>query len=158
VTPRGPWYDESWKGDVSKSGGVVTNIGVHFLDLLLWLFGRLHKSLVFQSEPRRASGFLALDRANVRWFLSVERKDVVHAGYEGSGTAIRDLRIEGAGVDLSGGFGELHTESYVRILGKQGFSIQDARPSIDLAYLIRESQVAPLAPELAHRFLLRDPP
>lgn len=154
VSPRGPWYDESWKGDPRLSGGVVVNIGIHFLDLLLWMFGTCSESLVFLSEPRRASGWLRLARANVRWFLSVDASDLPRT-VDGS-RSCRSLRVlDGEPIDISGGFEELHTKSYAAILAGRGFGIETARPSVELAYRIRTGGVAEPDPELVHPLVRR---
>jgi UDP-N-acetyl-2-amino-2-deoxyglucuronate dehydrogenase len=154
VTARGPWYDESWKGNQSKSGGVVTNIGVHFLDVLLWMFGPCAESLVFLSEPRRASGWLRLRRANVRWFLSVNADDLPREAVTSGLRSYRQLRIRcGEEVDLSGGFERLHTLSYERILEGEGFGILAARPSVELAHRIRTSSLSVPDRELFHPFM-----
>lgn len=140
VTPRGPWYDVSWKGDASKSGGIPTNIGIHLFDLLLWLFGPLETARVHLREPRRMSGFLELERARVRWFLSIEQGDLP----SGTGTPKRSLRIDGDLFDFSDGFSDLHTRVYEEILAGRGCGIDLARPSIDLAYRLRHAPLSHL--------------
>lgn len=143
VTPRGAWYDASWKGTLEKSGGVMTNIGIHFFDLLLWLFGPADDCLVHVAESRRAAGYLSLERARVRWFLSTRVEDL--ALFDGSGTkkTQRSMTVDGQELDLSAGFTDLHTLSYREILAGRGFGVDDARPGIGLAHRLRMTRVAP---------------
>lgn len=143
VTARGPWYDVSWKGSEERSGGLVTNIGIHFFDVLLWLFGRAEQCEVHLREPRRAAGAIQLARARVQWFLSAERADLPFAPEAGSRTSIRSIVIDGEQLEFSDGFGDLHTRSYEEILAGRGFGIDDARPSIELAHTIRHTPVTP---------------
>ena len=138
--PRGRWYRYSWKGDEEKSGGVATNIGIHFYDLLLWLFGRVQSSRVHVADGNRLAGALELERARVRWFLSIDRADVP-AGVTG---AYRSIVIDGHEVDFAEGFADLHTRVYAETLAGRGFTIADARPSIELVHQIRTA--APVAP------------
>jgi UDP-N-acetyl-2-amino-2-deoxyglucuronate dehydrogenase len=140
VTRRGAWYHASWKGDEQKSGGLAMNIGVHFFDLLLWLFGSVQRNLVHLAEPARMAGFLELERARVRWFLSVDVADIPRAIREKGGHAYRSITIDGDEFDLSHGFTELHTEVYKETLAGRGFTVSDARPSVDLVYAIRNSR------------------
>ncbi|MCL2724456.1 MAG: Gfo/Idh/MocA family oxidoreductase [Polyangiaceae bacterium] len=144
ITSRGRWYDVSWKGESEKSGGVPTNIGVHFFDLLLWLFGPLDISRVHLAEPRRMSGFLALERANVRWFLSVEERDLPFQAEPGKRTTFRSITVDGQEIEFSEGFADLHTRIYEEILAGRGYGIQVAKPSIELAYRLRTSSLSPL--------------
>ena len=109
VTRRGRWYHYSWKGKEEKSGGLVMNIGVHFFDLLLWLFGRPERSVVHHQSKTRAAGFLSLERADVRWFLSIESRDIPSRIRRLGGYAYRSITVDGAELDLSSGFGDLHT-------------------------------------------------
>jgi UDP-N-acetyl-2-amino-2-deoxyglucuronate dehydrogenase len=154
VTQRGPWYDISWKGSPEKSGGVAMNIGVHLFDLCLWLFGPMHESFVHLSSPRRMAGALELEWASVRWFLSIERDDVPEEYLQKEQTAYRSMTIGGEEVEFSSGFTDLHTEVYRRALSGQGLGIEDARPSIELVYAIRQDEV--VAPdENAHPHLAR---
>lgn len=148
VTARGPWYDVSWKGAEERSGGVATNIGIHFFDLLLWLFGRAQRCEVHLREKRRMSGFLELERADVRWFLSIERSDLPFEATPAKQT-FRSIRVDAREIEFTGGFGALHTAVYRDILAGQGFGIADARPSIELVHAIRTAEVRPNA-ETAH--------
>lgn len=142
VTSRGRWYFVSWKGSEEKSGGVGTNIGIHFFDLLLWLFGPVEAVEVHLRQDRRMAGFLELERARVRWFLSVERGDLPAAVAAAGRTTWRSITVDGAEVEFSEGFTDLHTRVYERVLAGQGFGIDDARPSIVLAHDLRERPVA----------------
>lgn len=155
ITRRGAWYHHSWKGSEEKSGGLVMNIGIHFFDLLLWLFGPADRSLVHQSTPSRVSGYLELQRARVRWLLSVDVNDLPADVRARGGYAHRSITIDGQELDLSAGFTDLHTEVYRDILAGRGFGIADCRPAIDLVYQVRYSRPAP-ANGLAHPLLSRE--
>jgi UDP-N-acetyl-2-amino-2-deoxyglucuronate dehydrogenase len=139
ITSRGAWYDVSWKGQPEKSGGVAVNIGIHFFDLLLWLFGPCADVRVDASEPRRMAGRLELERADVRWLLSVNQSDLPAEAVAAGRTTHRSLTIDGAEVEFSDGFADLHTEVYRATLSGKGFGIADARPSIELTYRIRSA-------------------
>lgn len=154
VTGRGAWYLTSWKGSVEKSGGLSVNIGIHFFDLLLWLFGPCERSELHLAEPRRMAGFLALRDADVRWFLSVDPADLPGGARPGGLTTHRSITIDGAELEFTEGFTDLHTRVYERALAGQGFRIADARPSIELVYRIRTSPPS-MDPETAHPLLLR---
>jgi len=145
VTSRGTWYRYSWKGDVSKSGGVVTNIGIHFFDLLIWLFGEAKRNEVHLSEPDRVGGAIELENADVQWFLSIDARDLPEA-VRGVQPTYRSITVDGEEIEFSGGFRDLHTRVYEETLEGRGFGIEDARPSIELVYRIRES--APVVPNL----------
>ena len=147
VTRRGRWYDVSWKGDMERSGGVTMNIGIHFFDMLQWIFGAPEKSTVHLREPRRYGGVLELERARVRWFLSVDAEDLPQSVREAGGYAHRSLKIDGEEVDFSHGFTELHTEVYRQILAGNGFSVADARPSIETVYGIRTTELSAITPD-----------
>jgi len=142
VTSRGPWYDVSWKASAEKSGGVPTNIGIHLFDLLVWLFGGVRNSRVHVSETRRFAGALELERANVRWFLSIEAADLPFAAQPGARTTFRSIVVDGSEIEFSEGFGDLHTRVYEKTLAGQGFRIGDARPSIELVHAIRTAPTA----------------
>jgi UDP-N-acetyl-2-amino-2-deoxyglucuronate dehydrogenase len=144
VTARGPWYDVSWKGVEEKSGGVATNIGIHFFDMVQWLFGEFGNVKVYLKEKGRMSGFIELDRADVSWFLSVVGDDLPVAVKPGEPMTYRSITIDGEEVEFSGGFTDLHTRVYEKTLAGDGFGIEDARASIDLTYQIRQSGVSPL--------------
>jgi UDP-N-acetyl-2-amino-2-deoxyglucuronate dehydrogenase len=139
ITARGRWYLFSWKGDEEKSGGLVTNIGIHFFDMLLWIFGGVVRSEVVQNERTRAGGRLELEKASVDWFLSIEREDLPAAVREEEGTTFRAITVDGDAFEFSGGFADLHTRVYEEILAGRGCGIEAARPSIDLVRRIRDS-------------------
>ena len=140
VTSRGTWYRYSWKGDPQKSGGLATNIGIHFFDLLLWLFGDVVRSEVHLADPERTAGVLELQRADVQWFLSIDRNDLP-APVRGVQPTFRSITVDGEEVEFSGGFRDLHTLVYERTLAGEGFRIADARPSIELVHRIRTADV-----------------
>ncbi len=154
VTSRGSWYDVSWKGTNEKSGGVATNIDVHFFDLLIWLFGSAEEVQVFLSDQRKMSGMLQLQRAQVKWFLSVDRNDLPAEGSRSNHTTFRSITIDGTEIEFTDGFTDLHTRVYEETLAGRGFGIQDARPSIELVHRIRTTPVQPFNGE-AHPFLLK---
>jgi len=139
ITARGSWYDVSWKGHTERSGGIITNIGIHFFDLLLWLFGGVQRSQVHLREEHRASGFLELQRADVQWYLSTDMTDLPFAAEPGKRTTFRSITVDGREVEFSQGFTDLHTRVYQQILGGGGFGIDTARPSIELTSSIREA-------------------
>jgi len=149
ITSRGRWFNASWKGSLEKSGGLALNIGVHFFDLLIWLFGKPTESSVFLARPDKISGVFELERARVRWFLSVDQNDLPAAVRAQGKTAYRFLSTDGHEIEFSDGFPDLHTAVYRDILEGGGFGIEDARPSIQLAYDIRSA--TPVAPtSVAH--------
>jgi len=140
VTRRGPWYHVSWKGSEEKSGGLAMNIGVHFFDLVIWLFGEVAKSEVHLRRADKMAGVLELERARVRWFLSVDRGDLPADREEGQ-VALRRMTVDGQEVDLSSGFADLHTRVYEEIEAGRGLGIADARPSIRAVYGIRRAEL-----------------
>ena len=137
VTARGRWYDVSWKGSPERSGGIVCNIGIHFFDLLIWLFGDVQDAEVHLREARRGAGTLQLQRARVRWFLSCEASDLPFPAEPGGKTTHRSIQIDGDEIEFTEGFTDLHTRVYEEVLAGRGFSIADARPAISLAHRIR---------------------
>lgn len=141
VTARGPWYNVSWKGSEERSGGVVTNIGIHFFDLLLWWFGGCKESVVHLHDERRAAGSLELDRARVSWFLSADQADLPTPATPGQRATYRSITVDGQEVEFSDGFADLHTRVYQDALVGRGFGIDDARPSIELSSQIRRAPV-----------------
>ena len=140
VTPRGRWYMISWKGDVSKSGGIATNIGIHFFDVLQWIFGEVKYNIVHISEPKKAAGFLELEKARVRWFLSLDRDDLPMELKDTGPKAHRCISMDGEEIEFSGDFENLHTRSYESILDGKGFSMQDAKPAINIVSTIRHAK------------------
>jgi UDP-N-acetyl-2-amino-2-deoxyglucuronate dehydrogenase len=139
ITSRGNWYYISWKGDVQKSGGVATNIGIHFFDMLTWIFGDTTKNIVHISQPNKAAGYLELENARVRWFLSIDYNDLPESIKEAGKRTFRSIIVDGEEIEFSEGFGELHTTSYREILAGRGFGLNDARQSVITAFTIRNS-------------------
>ena len=154
VTSRGNWYNFSWKGDIQKSGGVATNIGIHFFDMLGWIFGGTIRNLVHLSKHNKAAGYLELERARIRWFLSLDENDLPEASKNKGQRAFRSIVIDGEEVEYSDGFTELHTSTYKEILAGRGFGLNDARQSVDIAYNIRNSKVSPLTGDY-HPYLIK---
>jgi UDP-N-acetyl-2-amino-2-deoxyglucuronate dehydrogenase len=142
ITARGPWYHQTWKGRVERSGGVGTNIGIHFFDMLSWLFGDVTDSVVHLNDGRRMAGALTLRRARVRWYLSVEAADLPFTPEPGKRLTHRSITVDGEEVEFSEGFGDLHTRVYERTLAGNGFRIPDARPSIELVHRLRTAAPA----------------
>jgi UDP-N-acetyl-2-amino-2-deoxyglucuronate dehydrogenase len=143
ITSRGLWYHYSWKGEKDKSGGIATNIGIHFFDLLMWLFGDVQKSEVYYSDQYKLGGFLELKDANVKWFLSLDRNDLSAQTVADKKSTFRSIIIDGEEIQFSEGFTDLHTKVYERTLCGNGFGIQEARPSIKLVHNIRTAKVIP---------------
>jgi UDP-N-acetyl-2-amino-2-deoxyglucuronate dehydrogenase len=143
VTSRGNWYDVSWKGIEERSGGIATNIGVHFFDLLLWLFGPVQECVVHTKEPKRMAGFIELAKADVRWFLSADTRDLPYPAVPGSKTTFRSITVGGKEIEFSEGFTDLHTKVYEKVLVGAGFGIEDARGAIELVHRIRSSPLSP---------------
>jgi UDP-N-acetyl-2-amino-2-deoxyglucuronate dehydrogenase len=139
ITSRGNWYFISWKGDVQKSGGVATNIGVHFFDMLTWIFGDVKENLVHISESSKAAGFLKLERANVRWFLSVDFNDIPDEIKRKNQRTFRSITVEGEEIEFSGGFTDLHTLTYQGILKGDGFGLEETKRSIETVFNIRNA-------------------
>lgn len=137
ITSRGNWYYTSWKGDERKSGGVATNIGVHFYDMLTWVFGKVKKNIVHVSGHDRVAGFLEMERARVRYFLSINYDTLPKEAKEAGKRTYRSLLMEGNDVEFSDGFTELHTNSYINILNGNGFGLEEARGSIETVHDIR---------------------
>ncbi len=139
-TARGNWYFTSWKADLNKSGGVATNIGVHFYDMLIWIFGDVKKNIVHVSEAKKAAGFLQLERARVRWFLSVDYNDIPNEIKAKGQRTFRSIKVQGEEIEFSGGFTDLHTLSYKKILEGEGYGIDEIRPSLQTVYDIRNAK------------------
>lgn len=140
ITSRGNWYYTSWKGDVHKSGGIATNIGVHFYDMLSWVFGSVKKNVVHVYTHDRAAGYLELEKARVRYFLSINAENLPENAVKGEKLTYRTINIDGEEFEFSKGFTELHTESYKNILAGNGFGIEDARNAINIVYDIRHAE------------------
>jgi UDP-N-acetyl-2-amino-2-deoxyglucuronate dehydrogenase len=139
ITSRGRWYHISWKGDIQKSGGIATNIGVHFFDMLTWIFGSVKQNIVHKIDANMASGYLDLEQARVKWYLSLDYNDVPQEVKEMGQRTYRSIIIDGEEIEFSGGFTDLHTESYKHILSGKGFGILDSKPAIDTVYTIRNN-------------------
>jgi UDP-N-acetyl-2-amino-2-deoxyglucuronate dehydrogenase len=149
IAPRGRWYHTSWKGEDQKSGGVATNIGVHFFDMLGYVFGPLELQVAHLREAARAGGFLSYQKADVRWFLSVDQADLAGIGIAHK-TTYRSILLDGNEVEFSDGFADLHTGSYEKILKGEGYGVDDVRHSIEVvsafrtAALTREREFHPI--------------
>ena len=151
ITSRGRWYHTSWKGDENKSGGIATNIGVHFYDMLSFVFGKVKHNIVHHRSPDCAAGYLEYEKARVRWFLSINRADLP-ANMPPKQTTFRSITVNGEEIEFSGGFTDLHTLSYEEILKGNGFSLDEVRPSIETVAKIRTAPLEPKQGEL-HPFL-----
>jgi UDP-N-acetyl-2-amino-2-deoxyglucuronate dehydrogenase len=139
-TSRGKWYHHSWKGDPSKSGGIATNIGVHFFDMLMWIFGDIKENIVERHDNSIASGKLVLERGNVNWLLSVDYEKIPEQIRATGARTFRSIKVGEEAFEFSGGFTELHTHSYQHILDGDGFRISDARKAIQLVHEIRNAK------------------
>jgi UDP-N-acetyl-2-amino-2-deoxyglucuronate dehydrogenase len=146
LTARGRWYDVSWKGVEERSGGIVVNIGIHFFDLLVWLFGPVERAEVHLRDGKRAAGTLTLANADVQWYLSAESSDLPFAPVPGTKTTYRSIMVDGEQLEFSDGFTDLHTRVYEEVLAGRGFGIADARPSIELSHRIRQAPITDAAP------------
>ena len=151
ITSRGKWYAESWKGDPRKSFGVATNIGVHFFDMLHFIFGKLQANVVHHNGEAKAAGFLEYERARVRWFLSIDANDLP-AEVKGKKPTFRSIDISGEQLEFSEGFTDLHTVSYREILAGRGYGLADARHCVETVDVIRSAAAQP-AGSLGHPFL-----
>jgi UDP-N-acetyl-2-amino-2-deoxyglucuronate dehydrogenase len=140
ITSRGNWYSISWKGDIQKSGGVATNIGIHFFDMLSWIFGNSRKNIVHLSEPHKAAGYLELENARVRWFLSLDYNDIPVTVKASGKRTFRSITVDGEEIEFSEGFADLHTMSYREILAGRGFGLNEAWQSVETSYTIRNSK------------------
>ena len=142
ITSRGKWYDISWKGDQSKSGGIATNIGVHFYDMLSWIFGEVQENVVHLRAKDKSSGYLEFKNARVRWFLSINEHDLpVHIKDKGQRT-YRSITIDDEELEFSSGFTDLHTKSYEHILKGKGFGMEEAQKSIQIVHDIRNTSIS----------------
>jgi Predicted dehydrogenases and related proteins len=151
ITTRGKWYYTSWKGDITKSGGIATNIGIHFFDMLIWIFGNVTNNVVHIHTHDRAAGFLQLEKANVRWFLSINNRTLPASAINSGQHTYRSITIDGEEIEFSGGFSDLHTKSYEAILTGNGYSLLETLPTIELVHNIR-SQVPVGAKDDYHPF------
>jgi len=140
VTSRGNWYSISWKGDIQKSGGVATNIGIHFFDMLGWIFGKSKNNTVHLTAPNKAAGFLELENARVRWFLSLDFDDIPEKIKATGRRTYRSITVDSEEIEFSEGFTDLHTLTYKEILAGRGFGLKEARQSVETAYIIRNAE------------------
>jgi len=140
ITSRGHWYHISWKGDPQKSGGIATNIGIHFFDMLIWIFGDVKLNDVYQYTPDTAAGALELEKATVTWFLSIDPNTLPQEVKQAGKRTFRSLTIDEEAFEFSEGFTELHTRSYEEILKGNGFPVEEARKSIELVHAIRNKK------------------
>jgi len=154
ITSRGPWYQYSWKGNHEKSGGIATNIGIHFFDMLIWIFGKVQRTELFLNEYNKMSGFIELEKANVRWFLSIDRDDLPQSAIDKGYSTYRSITYDGKEIEFTGGFTDLHTMVYQDILDGKGYGLMSALPSIDLVYGIRNTELSSIN-DFAHPFLIK---
>lgn len=140
IASRGNWYHYSWKGDVEKSGGIATNIGVHFFDMLSWIFGDIKENVVHTLNKDKAAGYLELEKARVRWFLSIDYDDIPKEIKKNGQRTYRSITVDGNEIEFSGGFTDLHTMSYEKILEGKGFGLDAGRSAIQTVYNIRNSE------------------
>lgn len=150
LTSRGYWYYASWKGDETKSGGIASNIGVHFFDMLTWVFGDVQESIVYEHNHDRASGVLFYKNARVRWFLSINEELLPDEIKAKGGRTYRSIKVDGEELEFSEGFTDLHTESYQSILQGNGFGIEDARNSVQIIHQIRNAKKIGFDEKLSH--------
>lgn len=137
ITARGNWYSFSWKGDLNKSGGIATNIGVHFFDMLIWVFGDVLENLVEYHGVNSAAGFLKLERADVKWQLSIDENDLPEPARATGKRTFRSILINEREFDFSEGFSDLHTKCYEKIIAGEGFGLEESRKAIELVHEIR---------------------
>jgi UDP-N-acetyl-2-amino-2-deoxyglucuronate dehydrogenase len=147
ITSRGKWYNISWKGDPAKSGGIATNIGVHFFDMLTWIFGPVTLNRVHVREENTAAGYLELEKARVRWFLSTDYDALPEVVKFANKRTYRSLKLESEEIEFSDGFTDLHTKSYEHILAGKGFGLSEAYPSIGIVHHIRNASLTRLSEE-----------
>lgn len=154
ITSRGHWYLQSWKGDIRKSGGIATNIGVHFFDMLHFIFGGVQANVVHLSSDTKAAGYLEYENARARWFLSVDIEDVPEPQRETGQRTYRSITVDGEEIEFSGGFTDLHTRSYEEILAGRGFGLEENRVAISTVAAIRTAPITPLKGDY-HPFLCK---
>ena len=154
ITSRGPWYKYSWKGDQEKSGGISTNIGIHFFDMLMWIFGKVQDFRVHLFEENKVSGFIELENANIRWYLSIDDNDLPTEAKEKNQRTFRSIQIDGNEVEFSDGFTDLHTIVYDKIIKGEGYGIEEARDAIELVYRFNFAKPI-LDRSRAHPFAIR---
>jgi len=147
ITSRGPWYDVSWKGDTQKSGGIILNLGIHFFDLLQWLFGEVEDNSVHLRTSSRASGILEMDNAHVEWFLSSQIEDIPSSARAKGARVFRSIQVDGEEVDISKGFDNLHTKIYEEVLAGRGMGIDETVPSLNIAQDILTAEIKSSIPK-----------
>jgi UDP-N-acetyl-2-amino-2-deoxyglucuronate dehydrogenase len=140
ITGRGNWYHYSWKGNLQKSGGIATNIGIHFFDMLIWIFGDVKKNITHQLEESKASGYLELQQARIRWYLSIDANDLPAEVKEKGQRTYRSITMDDEEIEFSHGFNDLHTQTYREILAGNGFGLEESKKSIEVVYTIRNAE------------------
>ncbi len=153
ITSRGKWFHYSWKGDIAKSGGLATNIGIHFFDMLQYIFGKKKMLVVHHRDNHVVSGYLELEKARVRWFLSVDSEYLPDDIKAKGQTTYRSIQIAGDELEFTGGFTDLHTESYKNILAGNGFGLDQAKPSIEMVHFIRNAEIVTTMKDCEHPFM-----
>lgn len=153
VTSRGRWYFFSWKGDVHKSGGIATNIGIHFFDMLRWIFGKIEHAEVHYFDHKMTAGFMEMAKARVRWFLSLDKDDLPPEAVKTGKSTFRSVTVDGKEVEFSGGFTDLHTVVYQEILDGHGFGVDDVRSSVQAVQQLRHAAAAAPKAEFVHPLL-----
>ena len=153
ITSRGNWYSYSWKGDLERSGGIASNIGIHFFDVLLWIYGDVQNSELHFSSHSTMSGFLELEHATINWFLSIDGDSLPTECLQKGQRTFRCINVDGKELEFSDGFTDLHTMVYEDVLSGNGFGVNDARPSVILAHAIRSMAVNKSAATSIHPFL-----
>ncbi len=140
IASRGNWYHYSWKGNLQKSGGIATNIGIHFFDMLIWIFGDVKENIIHRLEEDKASGYLELEQARIRWYLSIDASDLPAAMKEKEQRTYRSITMDDEEIEFSNGFTDLHTHTYEEILAGNGFALEESKKSIEVVYTIRNSE------------------
>ncbi len=140
ITSRGNWYHYSWKGNLQKSGGIATNIGIHFFDMLIWIFGDVKENITHRLEEDKASGYLELEQARIRWYLSIDADDLPAAVKEKGQRTFRSITMDDEEIEFSDGFTDLHTQTYQEILDGNGYPLEESKKSIEVVYTIRNAE------------------
>ncbi len=140
ITSRGNWYHYSWKGNLQKSGGIATNIGIHFFDMLIWIFGDVKQNITHRLEEDKASGYLELEQARIRWYLSIDADDLPAAVKEKGQRTFRSITMDDEEIEFSDGFTDLHTQTYQEILDGNGYPLEESKKSIEVVYTIRNAE------------------
>ena len=154
ITSRGKWYLYSWKGNEDKSGGIAANIGIHFFDMLMWIFGKVNHSSIHLKEPNKMSGLLQLEKATVRWYLAIDKGDLPPEAVAQGKPTFRSIKVDDEEIEFSTGFTDLHTEMYKVILAGNGYGMEDTRPSIELVHRLRTAEVSEKEKEV-HPYVLK---